>query len=509
MQTPLLYPKWRRLTGGALLLLISLLGVGPASADGPHCTAPYVQVQNGATPLLPDPNMNYTIVSVSMGEPFVNCGTKRLTVVMKVPSLAPAAPPNASWTVDFVTNATSDGASRTIFVEYSTTINPAGGFNWGFHDTINDINLSQCLPLPGQPCEVTGTATPDGTITMHFVLTNALPLSGLNGEPFGSLGGAAWTPGKILTLIRGHTDLFVGAGGTGFSVANAATTGDGTYTVQGNISCSAAPVAALVAVPTSGPAPLMVNFDASASTNIGGCGTINSYIFDFGDGQQTTQSSPMVSHTYMNPGTYPARVRVMNSVGVTSANIAEQVIMVSSTGGGPLVQSIVSHKTHGAAGDFDIVLPQSGTPAIECRTGGGSGNHTLILTFLNNLVSVASASVTTGTGSVSNSTIGPNTNQYTVDLTGVTNAQTITVTLQNALDSTGALGNISATMSVLLGDTTGNGTVNSSDIGLTKVQSGASASAENFRTDVTVNGTINSSDIGTVKSSSGTSLPPP
>ena len=60
---------------------------------------------------------------------------------------------------------------------------------------------------------------------------------------------------------------------------------------------------------------------------------------------------------------------------------------------------------------------------------------------------------------------------------------------------------------MLLGDTTGNRTVISSDIGLTKAQSGAPISAANFRTDVTVNGSINSSDIGLVKSNSGTALP--
>jgi len=62
-------------------------------------------------------------------------------------------------------------------------------------------------------------------------------------------------------------------------------------------------------------------------------------------------------------------------------------------------------------------------------------------------------------------------------------------------------------MGVLLGDTTGNGSVNSSDISQAKSNSGQVTSAANFRTDVTVNGVINSSDIGIVKANSGTSLP--
>jgi len=58
-----------------------------------------------------------------------------------------------------------------------------------------------------------------------------------------------------------------------------------------------------------------------------------------------------------------------------------------------------------------------------------------------------------------------------------------------------------------LGDTTGNGAVNSSDIGQAKSNSGQETIAANFRTDITVNGVINSSDIGTINAQSGTALP--
>jgi hypothetical protein len=62
-------------------------------------------------------------------------------------------------------------------------------------------------------------------------------------------------------------------------------------------------------------------------------------------------------------------------------------------------------------------------------------------------------------------------------------------------------------MSVLTGDTTGNGRVNSSDISQTQSQSGQPVSLSNFREDVTANGFINSSDIALVQSFSGTALP--
>ena len=64
------------------------------------------------------------------------------------------------------------------------------------------------------------------------------------------------------------------------------------------------------------------------------------------------------------------------------------------------VASAVSRKTHGAAGDFDIDLPLSGEPGIECRTGGGSGDFSIVVTFTNNIAS-GTPSVTGGIGNIS------------------------------------------------------------------------------------------------------------
>ena len=170
--------------------------------------------------------------------------------------------------------------------------------------------------------------------------------------------------------------------------------------------------------------------------------------------------------------------------------------------GGLLVPFIVSRKVHGAA-MFDIDLPPTGTAGIECRTGGVNGDHQVIMTFPSP-VTVTSASVTTGTGNVSGFTISGS--QVTVNLTAVANAQRIVLTLFGVSDGTN-LTNITVPMGVLLGDTTGNGSVNASDVGLTKAKSGQPVDALNFRTDVTVSGSINASDVGLVKSKAGTSLP--
>ena len=167
--------------------------------------------------------------------------------------------------------------------------------------------------------------------------------------------------------------------------------------------------------------------------------------------------------------------------------------------------SAVSRKTHGSAGDFDVNLPVTGNAGIECRTGGANGNHTVIISFANT-VSVGSASVASSDGLAMVSSFSVNGALVTVNLTKVTNAQVITISLNNVSDGTN-LGNVSLPMGVLEGDTTGNRLVNSSDIAQTQSQSGQPVTADNFREDVTVNGQINSSDIALVQSKSGTGLP--
>ncbi len=85
--------------------------------------------------------------------------------------------------------------------------------------------------------------------------------------------------------------------------------------------------------------------------------------------------------------------------------------------------------THGSAGTFDIDLPLTGQPGIEDRRGPSSGNYTVVITF-SVPVTVGGATVTPGsggTGQVSNFSV--NNTDVTVNLTNVSNAQTLMVNL--------------------------------------------------------------------------------
>ena len=170
--------------------------------------------------------------------------------------------------------------------------------------------------------------------------------------------------------------------------------------------------------------------------------------------------------------------------------------------------TVVSRKTHGGAGDFDITLPSSGTPASECRSGGGSNAFTLVYTLSGNVSAAGTASVRQGTATPGTPFLGPNANQITVPLTNVTNAQHLIITLDGVHNASGAiLNNLVARMDVLLGDVNVNGLVNSTDASLTQAQSGQAVTGSNFRMDVNENGLINSTDASIVRSQSGTGLP--
>jgi hypothetical protein len=170
----------------------------------------------------------------------------------------------------------------------------------------------------------------------------------------------------------------------------------------------------------------------------------------------------------------------------------------------PVPLSAVSRKTHGAAGTFDLNLSLTGNPTVEPRSGGPNNNHQVVVTFAAP-ITMSGASISAGTATVSSFTT--NGSDALINLTGVTNAQKLGITLDGVTDGNNA-GCVNIPLAILLGDTSGNGTVNASDIGQTKSQSGQAVTASNFRIDVTANGAISASDISQVKTQSGTALPP-
>jgi predicted outer membrane repeat protein len=189
---------------------------------------------------------------------------------------------------------------------------------------------------------------------------------------------------------------------------------------------------------------------------------------------------------------------VANASGGDGADIGAYEVQAAA------LLAAVSRKTHGTAGVFDIGLPLAGEPGVECRSS--DGNHSLVFTFTNNLAS-GSASVTTGVGSLEGSP-SFNGRTMTVNLTGVSDVQQLTVTMNKVADEFGqVLPSTTASMNMLIGDINASKVVTASDIGQVKASSGNAVNSANFRADVAVSGGITASDVGLVKSRSGQSVP--
>jgi hypothetical protein len=168
--------------------------------------------------------------------------------------------------------------------------------------------------------------------------------------------------------------------------------------------------------------------------------------------------------------------------------------------------SVVSRKTHGSAGTFDVDLTNGS--GIECRSGGANGDYTLIFTFANPIASVASASVASGSGSLVSSNIDNNdAHNYIVNLTGVTNAQVIMVSLSSVADSAGNFSNtVSAQMGVLLGDVNSSGRVDAADVSSVRQQTLQDVTSSNFRDDINTSGRIDAADVSIAHQQTLTSL---
>jgi len=174
--------------------------------------------------------------------------------------------------------------------------------------------------------------------------------------------------------------------------------------------------------------------------------------------------------------------------------------------GGIVPLGAVSRKTHGSISPpFDIDLPLSGNLGIECRVGQGpnSNNHQVVVTFPRPITLVGAPTVSSGTGSVM-TTIASG-NQVFINLTGITNAQrmSITLTVNDGINT----GSVVVPMGVLLGDVNSSGDVDSADVFLVRQQTLHTVTTSNFREDINTSGDIDSADVFIARKQTLTSLP--
>jgi hypothetical protein len=165
----------------------------------------------------------------------------------------------------------------------------------------------------------------------------------------------------------------------------------------------------------------------------------------------------------------------------------------------PQLVSVVSRKTHGAAGDFNVALPLTGTRGVECRTG----NVNLVFSFAAPVTNCGTATQGTVSG-------GPEVNQCTVTLSNPASGQYYQVGLNGVTNFAGGTGNFPGPQwGLLIGDVNASGVVTSGDTNLCKAQALQPVTTSNFRNDINASGSITTGDVNLIKQHALEQLPPP
>ena len=179
---------------------------------------------------------------------------------------------------------------------------------------------------------------------------------------------------------------------------------------------------------------------------------------------------------------------------------------VTAGGGGLVLESAVSRRTHGSIGEFDVDLPLTGDIGIEPRAGNGKGE--IVFTFDNNVT--GASGVTSSCGKVGAVTVDPDdAHSLSVSLNELgCNHNTVTVTLSSVTDDQGnTLDSAAVTFGILFGDVNGDRIVNNADIAAARAVQGQKTKRSNLRSDINSDGGIDNKDVGEVKSHRGEILP--
>ena len=203
-------------------------------------------------------------------------------------------------------------ASNGNRVQQDNVAVPAGNVTWPRPAGIGTELAVWIQLIPNQDPTASFTAVPtagDGPLPVTFDAT-------ASDDPDGTIVSYDWDYGDQ-TAGSGQTPSHTYSGPGSYTVILTVTDNRGgtatattTVTVTGNYS----PTASFTAAPTTGEAPLPVDFNATASYDPDG--TSVSYGWNYGD--QTTGSGPTPSHTYTTPGTYTVTLTVTDIEGATA-----------------------------------------------------------------------------------------------------------------------------------------------------------------------------------------------
>ena len=316
----------------------------------------------------------------------------------------PAAP-----VADFSGSPTSGCAPLTVnFTDAST--GQINSWSWDFGDggTSTAQNPSHEYTTAGTytvSLTVTGDGGSDTETKVDYITVNGPPTAAFSGSPTSGVEPLTVTFTDASTGDPTSWSWDFGDGGT--STAQNPTheyTAAGTYTVTltATNDCGSddevktdyitvdpcnAPVAAFSGTPTSGDAPLTVNF-TDESTN-----SPTSWSWNFGDGSTSTEQNP--SHTYNNAGTYTVTLDVSNSCGSDTETKTDYINVTCTapvaaftgsptSGDAPLTVSFTDQSTNNPTSwSWDFGDGSTSTEQNPSHTYNDAGTYTVSLDVSN------------------------------------------------------------------------------------------------------------------------------
>jgi len=176
-----------------------------------------------------------------------------------------------------------------------------------------------------------------------------------------------------------HTYTIAGTYTVSLTVSNACGLDD--ETKDNYITVSEAPVADFNATPTSGCAPLPVNFTDNST------GSPTSWSWDFGDGDTSNLQNP--PHTYTSAGTYTVSLTVSNACGSDDETKTVTVYALPTVDAGPDEGACIDAAAFDLSGESPSGGTCSGTGITDANNGtfdpatAGVGLHTITYTYTN------------------------------------------------------------------------------------------------------------------------------
>ncbi|MCB9454885.1 MAG: PKD domain-containing protein [Anaerolineaceae bacterium] len=320
-----------------------------------------------------------------------------------IPSNTPSiARPIAAFTQD----RTSGQAPLVVrFINQSSGIISSYSWNFGDGGSSPEANPTHTFRMPGLYTVTFSVVGPGGTSNVSRqinVQSASAPVAGFTqdktsgpsplavqftDQSSGQINTYNWTFGDGLTSTERSPLHSFTAVGT-YNVILTVTGNGGSSSVTRKITVEdpviPPPVAIFNANPTSGDAPLPVQFTNTST------GQITSYSWDFGDGGTSAEQSP--AYVYQNPGTYTAKLtaigpggqsQVTSTITVTQAPNAPTAAFTpdKTSGEVPLTVSFTNQSTGDISGyNWDFGDTATSTEQSPTHTYNTAGTYTVVLT---------------------------------------------------------------------------------------------------------------------------------